>query len=141
MKYFDPQNIGFFDDRHDEINGRWIPESDWGISFDELMNGNASGKEIKADQSGRPVLQEVVITYEKACENAKQQRDAAIDSSMWVVQRHNSQKQLNIETSITDMQFTELLKYHQALRDWPAQPGWPDIEMPPAPDWLAEMKK
>lgn len=141
MKYFDPETIGFFDDRHDVINDSWIPERDWGISFKALVDGNASGKEIKVDQSGRPVLQEVVITHEQACETAKQQRDAAIDSSMWFVQRHNSQKQLNIETSITDQQFTELLTYHQDLRDWPGQPGWPDIDMPSTPEWLATIPK
>jgi hypothetical protein len=68
-------------------------------------------------------------------------RDAILASSMWIVERHRGQVELADETSITHHQYKELLLYHQALRDWPDQPGWPDIGMPPTPDWLAELQK
>ncbi|WP_421308950.1 hypothetical protein [Aeromonas veronii] len=73
--------------------------------------------------------------------NARSDRDACIASSIWVIERHRGQIDLLCDTSITDGQYKELLLYHQALRDWPDQPSWPDIEMPPAPDWLSELKK
>ncbi|MDR5013500.1 phage tail assembly chaperone [Aeromonas veronii] len=64
-------------------------------------------------------------------------RDAILASSMWIVERHRGQVELAGETSITHHQYKELLSYHQTLRDLPSQPGWPDIEIPSAPTWLA----
>ncbi|HDO1383572.1 TPA: hypothetical protein P2R06_001852 [Aeromonas veronii] len=86
-----------------------------------------------------------VITAEQQTENRKQgaraDRDVILSSSMWVVERHRGQVDLEGETSITNQQYKELLLYHQALRDWPNQSSWPYIQMPPEPDWLAELKK
>lgn len=79
-------------------------------------------------------------TAERARE-ARALRDGCIASTMWIADRHRGQEQLEGETSITREQYTELLMFHQALRDWTTQPGWPDIDMPPGPLWLAEMKK
>ncbi|WP_270809047.1 phage tail assembly chaperone [Aeromonas sp. QDB08] len=86
-----------------------------------------------------------VITAEQQTENRKQgaraDRDVILSSSMWIAERHRGQVALGVETSIKTEQYTELLTYHQELRDWPSQPGWPDIDMPPEPDWLTELKK
>lgn len=78
---------------------------------------------------------------EKRKQGARADRDVILSSSMWIVERHRGQVTLGVETSIKPEQYTELLTYHQDLRDWPAKPGWPDIDMPPEPDWLAELKK
>ncbi|MGK4474153.1 hypothetical protein [Aeromonas molluscorum] len=73
--------------------------------------------------------------------NARTQRDTCIASAMWIVERHRGQVQLGGKTSITPEQYTELLTYQQALRDWPTRVGWPEISMPPEPDWLTDLKK
>lgn len=87
----------------------------------------------------------LVITPEMRTEEraraARARRDELIASTMWIAERHRGQVQLELETSITAEQYTDLLTHHQVLRDWPIQQGWPDIDMPPAPDWLAEIQK
>lgn len=72
---------------------------------------------------------------------ARSDRDARIASSTWVIDRHRGQVDLHFDTSITDEQYKQLLLYHQALRDWPDQAGWPGIDMPPPPEWLESLKK
>lgn len=85
------------------------------------------------------------VTQEmRAAERAREARalrDGLIASTMWVAERHRGQVQLGLETSITAEQYTDLLMHHQVLRDWTTQPGWPDINMPPAPLWLAGIQK
>lgn len=73
--------------------------------------------------------------------DARGLRDASIAASVWLLERHRGQMELDSETSITLAQYTELLTYHQTLRNWPAQEGWPDIDMPLEPAWLANIKK
>lgn len=68
-------------------------------------------------------------------------RDGCIASTMWIVERHRGQVQLDGETSITNEQYIELLKFHQTLRDWPTHPEWPDIDEPVAPAWLETIQK
>ncbi len=72
---------------------------------------------------------------------ARAQRDTCITSTMWMVERHRGEEQLGLDTSITAEQFIALLHYQQTLRTWPEQPGWPDIDMPQEPEWLADLKK
>lgn len=97
---------------------------------------------IGADELGYPIwVEKPAPTYDEKCTDARRYRDDDISSSMWVVERHRSQSELNIETTLSTQQYTELLVYHQALRNWPEQPGWPDIEMPPKPAWLVSIEK
>lgn len=86
-----------------------------------------------------------VITKEKPVEHQQEIsrtiRNNEIESSMWVAERHRGQIELGIKTSISDNEFKDLLSYHQSLRDWTEHPGWPYVDMPIAPDWLAALKK
>lgn len=125
-----------------ESAGTW-PES--GIDVDSNVHAKYSstppdGYVLGTDESGHPkwVIHQDSVSTEIT---ARALRDSAISSSMWIAERHRGQVALGVETSIKPEQYTELLTYHQDLRDWPSQPGWPDIDMPPAPDWLAELKK
>ncbi|PNO60463.1 phage tail assembly chaperone [Aeromonas caviae] len=68
-------------------------------------------------------------------------RDIELSKTEWIVARHRDELEHLTETTLSTEQYTELQSYRQQLRDWPAQPGWPDIDMPPEPDWLAELKK
>ena len=64
----------------------------------------------------------------------KDTRSNLLSRSDWLTTRHRDQLEANIPTSLTSEQFSELLTYRQALRDWPvsgdynepypAQPGW-----------------
>lgn len=68
-------------------------------------------------------------------------RDSVLNNISWIIERHRDELEAGIATTLSVERYAELQSYRQQLRDWPAQPGWPDIEMPPAPDWLAELKK
>ncbi len=69
-------------------------------------------------------------------------RDTALSAVMWLRERHRDQLELRAPTSIGDEQFTELLVYMQALRDWPQSPDFPDSQhRPTAPPWLAEQSE
>jgi len=86
--------------------------------------------------NGDPAVVEFAASLDELMEAARLRRDAVISSTMWIVERHRDQLELGIETSISTEKYTELLTYHQALRDWPARLGWPDIDMPQSPEWL-----
>jgi hypothetical protein len=52
-------------------------------------------------------------------------RDAEVSFSDWLVLRHREELDLSLTTSLTALQFSDLLSYRQALRDWPLSPGFP----------------
>lgn len=136
MKYFDPVKLGFLDDRYDKISKGAKPETEWSLSFGDLMNGQSSGKCIKADDNGLPVLVVRHLTDKQLEDGARASRDAAIAESMWLAERHRGQVSMGMIPTLTEDQYSALLEYHQTLRDWPAQPGWPHIELPVKPEWL-----
>lgn len=79
----------------------------------------------------------------RASERAKTvraKRDSELEKSNWIVERHRDELEHLTTTTLTAKQYTELQAYRQKLRDWPAQSGWPDIDMPNAPDWLMNDK-
>ena len=64
-------------------------------------------------------------TTEELFTRLRDQRDAHINSVLWMRERHADELELGKETSLTPEQYTALLTYIQALRDLPAQPGAP----------------
>lgn len=65
-------------------------------------------------------------------------RDAEMHASEWLVTRHRDEQDLKQETTLTAAQFSELLNYRQALRDWPQSPNFPDSQNRPVVlSWLA----
>jgi hypothetical protein len=66
-------------------------------------------------------------------------RDAEIVRVVWVRDRHRDEVELAVPTTITAEQYTELLAYIRALRDWPAGAEFPAVDhRPPAPEWIVE---
>lgn len=64
-------------------------------------------------------------------------RDAELNRNEWLRNRHRDQLDLGIATTLSNEQFTELLTYLQALRDWPVAGSFPDPQQRPAPpDWI-----
>ncbi|MHC8285357.1 phage tail assembly chaperone [Pseudomonas sp. XS1P51] len=64
-----------------------------------------------------------------------------IELAKWVAvrDRHRDELELGIATTLTAVQYAELLAYIQLLRDWPQSAEFPDSEhRPVAPSWLVE---
>ena len=64
-------------------------------------------------------------TTEELFDRLRGQRDAHINSVLWMRERHSDELGLGTEPTLTPEQYTALLTYIQALRDLPAQPGAP----------------
>ena len=65
-----------------------------------------------------------VLAQEKRAE-----RDAAINSILWRVERYSQQKQLGIATTDSENEYVKILQYIQYLRDLPEQAGFPNVEI------------
>ncbi|WP_214508933.1 phage tail assembly chaperone [Pseudomonas brassicacearum] len=66
-------------------------------------------------------------------------RDAKLTASEWLVTRHRDEQDLGKETTLSASQFSELLIYRQALRDWPQTETFPEVEFRPiSPAWIDE---
>lgn len=61
------------------------------------------------------------------------ERTRRIDSTVWLFERHQTQKAASISTSITDQKCAEWCTYWQALRDLPA-----NTQDPGSPTWPSE---
>ncbi len=64
-------------------------------------------------------------TTEELFARLRGQRDAHINSVLWMRERHTDELALGKEPTLTPEQYTALLTYIQALRDLPSQPGAP----------------
>lgn len=67
----------------------------------------------------------LVIEHPLSEEEARQKRDSLLNEVLWLVDRHNQQLQINVETTLSSTEYTNLLLYIQALRDVPEQPEFP----------------
>lgn len=69
-------------------------------------------------------------------------RDAELLAVTWLRDRHRDQVDIGAETTLTAEQFSELLVYMQALRDWPQSQAFPAFEQRPvAPPWVAQQNQ
>nr|WP_314563053.1 phage tail assembly chaperone [uncultured Pseudomonas sp.] len=65
-------------------------------------------------------------------------RDTELAALIWLRDRHRDQLEIGGETTLTIEQYSELLVYMQALRDWPQSPDFPNVEHRPiVPVWIA----
>lgn len=78
-----------------------------------------------------------VISDAEVKANERMWRDSEIQRISWVRDRHRDQLEMGLKTTLSDEQFKELLKYTQALRDWPQAESFPSItKRPVALPWL-----
>lgn len=71
-------------------------------------------------------------------DSARIWRDSEVTASQWLVERHRDQTDAGTTTTLTTAEYSALLVYRQALRDWPTATDFPaDSSKPTAPDWLA----
>lgn len=64
-------------------------------------------------------------------------RDAEIVRVSWLRDRHRDEVEVGAEPTLTTAQYTELLAYIKALRDWPATAEFPaEASRPLVPVWI-----
>jgi len=119
--FFSPGQRGFYDDSvHAEMPDDCVeitPER-----YAELLEGQALGQRIVADEDGTPTLGEQVQPAATEV-SARRQRDALLAASDWTQGR-------DVPESISQ----RWAGYRQALREIPEQSGFPtEVDWPEAP--------
>lgn len=105
--------------------------------FDEYNQEHQDGMIVGCDKNGFPCWvkgQEKPLAVR--AEIARHKRDHELNETSWMVDRHRDEKENKINTTLSEIMYEELQVYRQSLRDWPSNNDWPDIEMPPKPEWL-----
>ncbi|WP_250886255.1 phage tail assembly chaperone [Pseudomonas brassicacearum] len=94
-----------------------------------MLNGD--GSIVKAPLP--PVSPQMLAVIERSW------RDGELIRVVWLRDRHRDQMDAGLPLSLVMTQFSELLVYIQALRDWPQSPNFPDsLYRPIALPWLAD---
>lgn len=108
--------------------------------FLSVIGNPTEGKIRGHDAQGLPILIDPLpLTAEALSVRERSWRDAEIEGVKWLRERHRDQLDIGEQTTLTPEQFSELLTYIQALRDWPQSPDFPDSQHRPiAPAWIAE---
>lgn len=102
--------------------------------------GQVIGELELPDETPEEFWQSVLAPYaiapadqlEIAWKNLRQKRLSLMIDTKWIRSRHEEQKMLGVQTSLTEEQYTAWLAYWQALRDLPentANPfevNWPE---------------
>ena len=128
-KYYSKSTGGFYDeaDHGDNMPADVTPESTWGVTFKELMQGMERGKRIIADESGNPFLSDPPLpTDEQLATTARAKRDKLITETDYL---------LMPDYPITTEKMASVKTYRQLLRDITKQAGFPtNIDWPPIPE-------
>jgi len=79
-----------------------------------------------------------IAARQKLLANAiRAERDAKLTACEWMVTRHRDQVDAGAGTTLTAVQYQELLTYRQALRDITGQDGFPtNVVWPELPTWM-----
>ncbi|MCU1766773.1 MULTISPECIES: phage tail assembly chaperone [Pseudomonas] len=79
------------------------------------------------------------LTEEELAASERSYRDKELARGVWLRDRHRDQLEIVMVTTLSAEQFTQLLVYMQALREWPQSPHFPDSQYRPvAPSWVTE---
>lgn len=140
--YFSEQTAGFYDPK---VNHS-MPDDAAEITREtylELLVARSAGLLVKLDEGGKPIIVgPPEYSPEELATDEREWRDTAIGQVQWLINRHRDEVELDLSTTLTATQFSELLAYVQSLRDWPASPLFPDnAGRPPIPDWIAVLPK
>ncbi|WP_438307569.1 phage tail assembly chaperone [Pseudomonas guariconensis] len=139
-KFYSASTRGFYSS---EINGDDIPGDAVEITLEQhaaLLEGEAFGLIIVANAQGLPVLQDRPLpTPEQLAVIERVWRDNELSASDRLIARHRDERDLARPLTLSEGQFSELLIYRQALRDWPASEPFPNsAQRPVTPSWVAE---
>lgn len=106
----------------------------------EVLANPAPGKVRDHDADGLPIL--IDPPPESLAAQERGWRDGEILRVQWIRDRHRDEQELNRPTSITPLQFVELLSCIQQLRDWPEAVAFPSKDSRPVlPAWIADQVK
>ncbi|WP_226455919.1 phage tail assembly chaperone [Pseudomonas sp. AF03-9] len=112
------------------LHGKNMPPDVIEMSEKDYADLSARGFAIP-DQGASPTVEDV-----GARERAW--RGYELSSVKWLRERHRDQLEIEVDPTLSEEQFKELLVYMQALRDWPQSPDFPNSEhRPVAPSWIA----
>lgn len=108
--------------------------------YEQMQLVREQGGRVIAGRGGKPIAAPPIPpTDAEKAEKERLWRDRQLTTTEWVVTRHRDEVDMAMKTTITTQQFSGLLKYRQALRDWPTVEGFPSEDLRPnAPDWLAD---
>lgn len=74
------------------------------------------------------------ITDEEIGDGVRVLRDLKFDESSFLVERHREELELGVPTTLTPLEYQEVLQYRQDLRDLPTQEGFPhEFQWPVSP--------
>ena len=101
-----------------------------------LLDGQSAGKRMAVDATGSPILLDPPPLNDAQLADLKRsERDAALSATDWLVTRHQNETLAGHGTTLNAEQAGALLAYRKALRDLPRAVGWPNVELPAAPDF------
>lgn len=107
--------------------GRFHPAMEW-----LACDGSVGPGDSYVDGIFVPASNESSATAER------EWRDAEVSETDWLMNRHRDELDMLRDTTLTTEQFSELLSYRQALRDWPQTESFPDsAQRPEPPTWIA----
>lgn len=122
MIYFRYDTGGFFEERPSE--GKYVEISE--ERYHELMNGQASGKEIRWTENGDVYLHEHTITEEMISSGIKFERDKLLAESDWIALK---------DVKLSKEKYAAWAEYRQKLRDITKQEGYPtNVIFPEKPE-------
>lgn len=105
--------------------------------FLSVIGNPEPGKVRRHDADGVPYL---IGAPTDPAGDERAWRDSQVNATEWLVNRHRDELDMQLETTLLAAQFSELLKFRQALRDWPQSDLFPAFESRPlAPTWLDEL--
>lgn len=113
----------------------FIPEE----RYNAVIANPPLGKLRAHDERGLPYLVDAPEPLQDLAEQERRWRDGKLSAMVGLRDRHRDQIEIKVVTTLSADQFTELLVYMQALRDWPQSSDFPESQRrPTAPDWIAE---
>ncbi|MGN2406464.1 hypothetical protein ACTACD_11800 [Pseudomonas syringae] len=128
--------------------------SDVALKNDGSFVITVAGNRCHVTQDYNPPLYQAVVEYLDAgghatdyAEDVVVQADPALLAKLWVelrlkvsdnlVSQYRDARDLGGELPITPEQFTQLLTWRQAVREWPQVPGYPmETTQPVTPVWI-----
>lgn len=135
--FYSQMAAGFF---AEEIHGDRVPPDAVEISqdaYDALMRAQSDGMQIVANTDGTPVALPRTYSLAERAATARVQRDGALAATDWIVARHRDEMEAGDVLTLHPEQYAALQTYRQALRNITSQPGFPDVTLPAAPDFIA----
>jgi hypothetical protein len=108
--------------------------------YEQLVNAPSLGK-VLAVKNGKPVLVDPPApSADRLAETERTWRDYVLVETDPLIARHRDELELDsTSTTLSAVQYRELLLYREALREWPAANQFPTTEQrPAAPAWLAD---